>query len=151
MTGTGTLWNRVVGNELFAFTSVVAGPGAPTTWIAATKSLPLQPVAVNVPCAGAVKLNLKVKPAAGAVVVVVVPDGAVVVVGAGIVVADDATQAADAGFEVACEKRSPPPTRTSTITAARPLAVRSKKMPMTASTNPIPRTARRFDPVEARH
>ena len=102
---------------------------------------------------------IKVNSAAGAVVVVVdvvdvvevvvVPDPADVVVG--VVVADDATQAADAGFEVACEKRSPPPTRTSTITAARPLAVRSKKMPMTASTNPMPRTARRFDPVEARH
>jgi hypothetical protein len=81
--------------------------------------------------------------------VVVVPEGAVV--GVGIVVADDATQAADAGFAVACETRSPPPRSTSTITAARPLAVRSKKMPMTASTNPMPRTARRFDPVEARH
>ena len=85
------------------------------------------------------------------VVVLDVVDVVDVVVGAGIVVADDATQAADAGFEVACEKRSPPPTRTSTITAARPLALRSKKKPMTARTNPMPRTARRFDPVEARH
>ena len=84
-------------------------------------------------------------------VVDVVDVVAVVDVVVGVVVADDATQAADAGFEVACEKRSPPPTRTSTITAARPLALRSKKKPMTASTNPIPRTARRFDPVEARH
>ena len=83
--------------------------------------------------------------------VVVVLDGADVVVGAGIVVVDDATQAADAGFAVACETRSPPPTRTSTITAARPLALRSKKKPMTANTNPMPRTARRFDPVDARH
>ena len=81
--------------------------------------------------------------------VVVVPESADVVVG--VVVADDVTQAADAGFEVACEKRRPPPTRTSTITAARSLALRSKKKPMTASTNPMPRTARRFDPVEARH
>jgi hypothetical protein len=80
--------------------------------------------------------------------VVVVPEGAVVGVG---IVVDDATQAADAGFAVACETRSPPPTRTRTITATRPLALRSKKQPMTASTNPMPRTARRFDPVEARH
>ena len=79
--------------------------------------------------------------------VVVVLDGADVVVGAGIVVADDATQAADAGFEVACETRSPPPTRTSTITAARPLALRRKRKPTMARTNPMPRTARRFDPV----
>ena len=104
-------------------------------------------------------MTIKVNSAAGAVVVVVdvvdvvevvvVPDAADVVVG--VVVADDATQAADAGFEVACEKRRPPPTRTSTITAARPLAVRRKRKPTMASTNPRPRTARRFDPVEARH
>ena len=84
-------------------------------------------------------------------VVDVVDVVAVVDVVVGVVVADDATQAADAGFEVACEKRRPPPTRTSTITAARPLAVRRKRKPTMASTNPRPRTARRFDPVEARH